>query len=300
MKIEQLYTPQEITDLAKARFKEERALNHLEGWFLAREIAMGCDEAFRDDPDCIRIGKTLVEVMKHIPLTLGDYHLFAGTQDDAFARSYALINPSFEVKSFEGYCDPVAVFSDIDPYGDITAERISHVKEYYSRNDFAKALMNAYDPAEPFTEEVIFFMEQVTGHVVPNVKEYLEKGALGVRAEIETRKDAETDTEKRTYYEAMMLSIDALLVLAGRYREMALEKAANSTGKMKERFELMAATLEKVPAHGADNLFDAIQTFILVWQNMTVEQTPNPFAMSVGNADRIFEPYRTKEDNTFI
>ena len=76
MKIEQLYTPQEITDLAKARFKEERALNHLEGWFLAREIAMGCDEAFRDDPDCIRIGKTLVEVMKHIPLTLGDYHLF--------------------------------------------------------------------------------------------------------------------------------------------------------------------------------------------------------------------------------
>ncbi len=296
MKIEQLYTPQEITDLAKARFKEERAMNHLEGWFLAREIAMGCDEAFRNDPDCIRIGKTLIEVMKHIPLTLGDYHLFAGTQDDAFARSYALINPSFEVKSFEGYCDPVAVFSDIDPYGDITAERIAHVKDYYSRNDFAKALMNAYDPAEPFTEEVIFFMEQVTGHVVPNVKEYLKKGALGVRAEIEARRDAETDPEKRTYYEAMMLSIDALRFLAGRYREMALERAANSIGKMKERFELMAATLEKVPAHGADDLFEAIQTFILVWQNMTVEQTPNPFAMSVGNADRIFEPYRAKED----
>ncbi len=29
---------------------------------------------------------------------------------------------------------------------------------------------------------------------------------------------------------------------------------------------------------------------------MCLEQTPNPYAFSVGNADRIFEPYRSKED----
>ncbi|MBR3000432.1 MAG: hypothetical protein IKF39_05470 [Oscillospiraceae bacterium] len=296
MQIEKIYSPAEITELAKERFKEERALNHLEGWFLAREIAMECDTKFKDDPDCIRIGKTLVEVMKKIPLYLGDYHLFAGSQDDAFARSYALINPSFEVKSFEGYCDPVAVFSDIDPIGDITEERIAHVKDYYSKNDFAKALMNAYDPAEPFTEEVIFFMEQVTGHVVPNVKDYLKIGANGIKRQIEEKLSEEKDGKKREYYTSMLLSIDALLVLASRYRDMALEKSRSCTGKAKERFELMAQTLEKVPAEGAANLFEAIQTFILVWQNMTVEQTPNPFAMSVGNADRIFEPYREMED----
>ena len=54
--------------------------------------------------------------------TLGEYHVFAGTQDDSFARSYALINPAFTVDSFSGYCDPVAVFGDIDPIGDITEE----------------------------------------------------------------------------------------------------------------------------------------------------------------------------------
>lgn len=296
MKIETIYSAQEITDLAKERFKEERSLDHLTGWFLAREIAMECDEKFEDDPDSIRIGKTLVEVMKRIPLTLGDYHLFAGTQDDAFARSYALINPSFEVKSFEGYCDPVAVFGDIEPIGDITAERIAHVKEYYSKNDFAKKLMEAYTPAEPFTEEVIFFMEQVTGHVIPDVKGYLKKGALGIRNEIEEKQKATDDAEKKEYYEAMKYTIDAMLVLAGRYAEMAKEKAEKSEGKAKERYELMAETLKKVPAQGAENLYEAIQAFILIWQTMTVEQTPNPFAMSVGNADRIFEPYRAVED----
>ena len=296
MRIETVYSAEEITELAKARFKEERAVNRLEGWFLAREIAMECDRTFASEPDCIRIGRTLVEVMTRIPLTLGDYHLFAGSQDDAFARSYALINPSFEVKSFEGYCDPVQVFGDISPIGDITAERIEHVKDYYSKNDFAKTLTAAYASAETYTEEVIFFMEQVTGHVVPDVRDYLKRGALAVRRDIEKKQDETDDAQKKQYYEAMKYSIDALLVLAGRYQQMAQEKADASEGKTKERYQLMADTLQKVPAYGAGDLYEAIQSFILIWQNMTVEQTPNPFALSVGNADRIFEPYRAAED----
>ncbi len=144
MRIEELYSADELTNLAKSRFQEERKTDHLEGWFLARETAMECDEKFKDDPDSIRIGKTLIEVVKRIPLSLGDYHVFAGTQDDAFARSYALINPAFQVSSFTGYCDPTAVFGDIDPIGDITEERIAGVKKYYSENKFAKKLTEAY------------------------------------------------------------------------------------------------------------------------------------------------------------
>ena len=35
---------------------------------------------------------------------------------------------------------------------------------------------------------------------------------------------------------------------------------------------------------------------MIIWQIMCLEQTPNPFAFSVGNADRIFEPYRNGLD----
>ncbi|MBR2699052.1 MAG: hypothetical protein IKE76_10710 [Clostridia bacterium] len=296
MTIESIYTPQALTALAKARFREERALNHLEGWFLAREIAMECDQTFRGDVPCIRIARTLKEVVSRIPLTLGDYHVFAGTQDDAFARSYALINPAFTVKSFAGYCDPVAVFGDIEPIGDITAERIARVRDYYSKNDFARALTAAYAPVEKLTGEAVFFLEQVTGHVVPDVREYLRVGAAGIRTQLVERRDAETDPDRKNYYEAMRLSVEALLILAGRYREMALERASKSEGDAKARFELMARTLQRVPENGAKNLYEAIQAFILIWQLMTLEQTPNPFAFSVGNADRIFEPYRAMED----
>lgn len=293
MEIKAVLNAQKITELAKERFKEERSLNHLEGWFLAKEIQRECDEKFKDDPDCIRIAKTQVEVMKGIPLSLGDYHVFAGTQDDSFARSYALINPAFTVDSFSGYCDPVAVFGDIDPIGDITQERIDDLKEYNNHTKFADALRHAYDLAGDDTSEAIYFIEQVTGHLIPDVRPMLAGGTESIRAQIE-KNQAACGGDRKDYFEAMKISLDALEVLADRYAALAEEKEAAASGEAKERYHLMKDTLKKVPRHGADDLFEAIQSFILIWQTMCLEQTPNPFAFSVGNADRIFEPYRAK------
>lgn len=293
MEIKAVLNAQKITELAKERFKEERSLNHLEGWFLAKEIQRECDEKFKDDPDCIRIAKTQAEVMKRIPLSLGDYHVFAGTQDDSFARSYALINPAFTVDSFSGYCDPVAVFGDIDPIGDITQERIDDLKEYNNHTKFADTLRHAYDLAGDDTSEAIYFIEQVTGHLIPDVRPMLAGGTESIRAQIEKNQAACGD-DRKDYFEAMKISLDALEVLADRYAALAEEKEAAASGEAKERYRLMKDTLKKVPRHGADDLFEAIQSFILIWQTMCLEQTPNPFAFSVGNADRIFEPYRAK------
>lgn len=295
MIIEKIYTAQEITTLAKERFQEERKLNHLEGWFLAKEICKECDEKFANDPDCIRIAKTQLEVMKRIPLSISDYSLFAGTQDDSFARSYALINPAFRVDSFTGYCDPTAVFGDIDPYGDITQERIDSLKEYNNHTEFSKTLMDAYSIAGDSTSEAIFFIEQVTGHLIPDVRTLLVNGVDSVKAQIAAICNKTMDEGKRTYYRAMEIALDALTVLAQRYAGLALEKQSAAAEHDKARFELMAQALSNVPKNGAGSLYEAMQFFLLIWQTMCLEQTPNPFAFSVGNADRIFEPYRAKD-----
>lgn len=296
MKIQDIVNAQAITELAKARFQEERATDHLEGWFLAKEIQRECDETFKDLPDCVRIARTEVEVMRRIPLWISDFNLFAGTQDDSFARSYALINPAFTVDSFCGYCDPVAVFGDIDPIGDITQERIDALREYNNHTPYAEALRRAYDLAGDDTSEAIYFIEQVTGHLIPDVRPMLAKGVEGVRAEL--RKNAESaPADKKDYYRAMDISLDAILALAERYAAIAREKAESAADETaRARFALMADTLERVPKHGARNLYEAIQSFLLIWQTMCLEQTPNPFAFSVGNADRIFEPYRAMEN----
>lgn len=288
MRIEEILNAEKITELAEVRFKEERAIDHLEGWFLAKEIIRECDETLKNEEDSIRIAKTLVEVAKKIPLWLSDYQVFAGTQDDAFARSYALINPAFSVETFTGYCDPVAVFGDIDPIGDITQERIDDLKRYNENSEFARVLCQAYDAAGDDTSEVIYFVEQVTGHLIPDIRGVLKDGVAGLKSRLKEKEG--------TYYRAMETALDAVLVIASRYADMAQEKALSMEGEDKERFLLMAETLRKVPEHGAENLYEAIQSFILMWQVMCLEQTPNPYAFSVGNADRIFEPYRMMDE----
>ncbi|MBU9725432.1 pyruvate formate lyase family protein [Lachnospiraceae bacterium ASD4241] len=292
MDIRTILENEEITRLARKRFQEERAIDHLEGWFLAKEIARACDEKFKEDPDCIRIAKTQVEIMKKIPLWISDYNVFAGTQDDSFARSYALINPAFTVDSFSGYCDPTAVFGDIDPVGDITEERIHDLKEYNNHTAYANALQKAYEIAGDSTSEAVFFIEQVTGHLIPDVRPFLKGGTKLLKGQILQNAAKTDDPDKKNYYEAMRISLDAVEVLADRYAALAHEKAAQATGSSRQLFCLMEETLRKVPKNGAGNLYEAIQSFLLIWQTMCLEQTPNPFAFSVGNADRIFEPYR--------
>lgn len=119
-----------------------------------------------------------------------------GTQRDAFARSYALINPSFKVESFAGYCDPTAVFGDIEPNEEFTPERIEKVRAYNGDTEYGRVLAEAYAKAERYTGEVAFFMEQVTGHVIPDLRPTLKYGVNKFSADLDRKLAEESDEEK--------------------------------------------------------------------------------------------------------
>ena len=292
MKIKELYKPEEITQKAKALFKEERSLMRLDGWLIAREAAYLHSEEFASLDKEMRAAKELEAIIETLPLSISDNTVFAGTQRDAFARSYALINPSFRVETFSGYCDPTAVYNDIEPNEEFPKERIDAVREFTKKTDYVRTLMEMYNQYEDYTGEVAFFIEQVTGHLIPDFRPVLKYGLDKIIADIREKISAETNDKKKTNYEAFVITLESTKRLAVRYAEIAESKMADADGERKEQLSLLAATLRKVPASGAESLYEAIQSFILLWQVMCLEQAPNPFAFSVGNADRIFEPYR--------
>lgn len=286
------FDPIKITDSAKALFKEERAINHLEGWFILKEKEALYESEFEELTSMLKFAKKFNKALAELPLSISDNALFAGTQRDAFARSYALINPSFTVETFAGYCDPTAVYGDIDETAEFTRERISALRKTDKNTPYVKALTEVYASCEKHTGEVAYFIEQVTGHLIPDMRYALKHGVLKMMSDIDEKISTEKDPEKLSNYEAMKTSLDSCLLLAKRYKNIALKKADAAEGENKEKFLLMAKTLEKVPAKGAETLYEAIQSFIILWEIMCLEQAPNPFAFSVGNADRIFEPYR--------
>ena len=284
-----IYSPDIVTEKAKALFKHERAKMRLDGWFIAKEKEMEQETAYEGINEEIKKAMLLKDVIATIPLDIDDNQIFAGTQDDAFARSYALINPSFKVEEFAGYCDPAAVFGDIEPNEEFTAERILKTKEKFMKTEYAEKLGKVYENCENHTKEVIYFIEQVTGHLIPDFRYALRHGVAQM---IENMKGKEGDG-----YKAFIIALEGVCLLAERYEKIAREKAKNADSEEKKsQFTLMADTLKRVPYLPSENMYEAMQSFILLWQVMCLEQTPNPFAFSVGNADRIFEPYRAKEN----
>lgn len=287
MTIHSIYSNEILGEMATARFVEERSLTRLDGWFVAKEIQRDCDLKFADQAPALKAANTLRELARRIPVAISEHAIFAGTQDDSFARSYALINPGFKVESFTGYCDPTAVFGDIEANESFTPERIDALRDYAKTLPFTQKLKQAYATAGDSTEEAIFFIEQVSGHLIPDFKPALAEGIDGLLKRL-----AAAEPAQRAYHDALRVALDAALVLAERYADCARDLQASAQGSRKQALELLEQTLRRVPRQPARNLYEAIQAFLLLWQLMCLEQSPNPFAFSVGNADRIFEPYR--------
>ena len=161
--INNIYKNNQLTKMAKALYQEERNIKRLDGWFIAKETEMLNAEKYSQFPEQIKKAYLLTEVVKAIPLFISDNAIFVGTQRDAFAKSYAIINPSFTVAGFSGYCDPLAIYGDIEPNQEFTKERIKKVCDYTSKSPMVEKLNRTYKAVESCTKEVIFFVEQVMG-----------------------------------------------------------------------------------------------------------------------------------------
>ena len=288
------YNYKRLDEQARLLFKEERALTRLDGWFVLRETILNYENAHKDIPKELLSAKALCYALERLPIYISNNAVFAGTQRDAFAQSYALINPNFKLSTFNGYCDPTAVFNDIEPNQEFTEERITKVRLETEKSDYVRTLKEVYRRAETDTKEVAYFIEQVTGHLIPDFRYAIKHGTNALKKQIETRLETERNESKRINLEAFSIALDAVKILASRYAFIAKEQKINADEERKAELDRLISALDKIP-YGADTLFDAIQSFMLLWSVMCLEQAPNPFAFSVGNADRIFEPYREKE-----
>lgn len=279
-----IYEKGQLTKMAKALYQEERKIKRLDGWFIAKETEMLKDEKYKDLVPEVKKAHLLCEVLNEMPLFISDNAIFVGTQRDAFAKSYALINPSFTVEGFSGYCDPMAIYNDIEPNGEFTEKRIDNVRQFTAKTKMVEMLNDTYGKAEAYTKEVIFFVEQVTGHVIPDFRFALK---YGIDAMIEKAKANDGE-----FYEAAAVSLNGVKILADRYIDIIIEQKKSCGEERVKQLEFMEKSLKNISGKGAENLYEAIQLYILLWTIMCLEQAPNPYAFSVGNADRIFEPYR--------
>ncbi len=267
-------------------------------WFFVQEIRMQQYEKMiacgLNPDDAEGQAELLIRTISEMPLSIIPGSAIAGSQDAGFSPSYALINPSFKVDEFAGYCDPVAIYDDIKPDEalGLSKERIERVRQYWKDTEYVRKLSSIYDSTGDLTGEVVFFAEPVTGHTIPDFRDFIK---FGVSEMIERAYQLQSP-----YGKIMGKALEAVVILGKRYHQLAKELAENTKDENERiRLKKIADILTRIPAEPARDLHEAIEMYVLLWQVMVIEQAPNPYAFSVGNLDRILSPYYKQSDISY-
>ena len=137
----------------------------------------------------------------------------------------------------------------------------------------------------------LYFMwkTQAISHTVIDVPAALDRGLLDIQRDARARLVDAPDDEARELYEAMDVALDGVMDYARRLAEHARQRAFAASGERRQELLDMARACERVPAHPARTLHEAVQA---IWILMVaVHQESFNAAMVVGRLDVWLEPY---------
>ncbi|MCJ7550019.1 MAG: hypothetical protein MUQ30_10095 [Anaerolineae bacterium] len=182
-------------------------------------------------------------------------------------------------------------------YGALRADRYGRISSH-APDEASERLLRAS----------VFYGPCFEGHITPGLEFVLGQGIAGLRARIvEAKANLEAsgspDLEKCRWYDATLLSCDAVLAYAERYRQAAL-RLADETADGDWALELRqgADMLSRVPAQPAQTFAEALQAYWIVYILVTVEMggcMPGG-GLGLGRPDQFLYPYyrRDIEDET--
>lgn len=136
------------------------------------------------------------------------------------------------------------------------------------------------------------------GHCVPDFEKVLRLGLNGIKQEVEEQIARLNladggDFRKFQFYRAVNITLDAVVMFAGRYAALARDLAAKeSDGQRKAELLEVAEICEWVPANPARTFHEALQSIWLAYVSFRIEG--DSFGISFGRADQYLYPfYRT-------
>lgn len=254
------------------------------------------------EPMVVRKAKAFAHVLKHIPIIIREEELIVGSS--TIAPRGCQTFPEFSYEWLEKEFDTVAT-READPFyiSDKTKQELLEANKYW-KGKTTSELATSYMAPETIKamEHNIFtpgnYFYNGVGHFTVQYEKVLAIGYEGIMAEVREALaktnfgDADYAT-KSHFYEAVLISCQAVIDYAKRYAALAEKEAAGcqDTARKAELLQI-AANCSKVPAKGADTFYEACQSFWFVQQLLQMESSGH--SISPGRFDQYMYPYYKK------
>lgn len=255
------------------------------------------------EPLITRRAKAFAHILHNIPIIIRDNELIVGSS--TIAPRGCQTFPEFSYEWLEAELDTVATRT-ADPF-EIAEETKAELKEAdkYWKGKTTSELATSYMAPEAIKaiEHNIFtpgnYFYNGVGHVTVKYWEVLEIGFEGIMEKAQKELDGcsvgdGNYARKSHFLEAVILSCKAVIDYAGRYAKLAQEMAAQTSDPVrKQELFVIAENCSRVPAKGAQNFYEACQSFWFVQQLLQMESSGH--SISPGRFDQYMYPYYKKD-----
>ena len=255
------------------------------------------------EPIITRRAKAFAHILHNIPIIIRDNELIVGSS--TIAPRGCQTFPEFSYEWLEAELDTVATRT-ADPF-EIAEETKAELKEAdkYWKGKTTSELATSYMAPEAIKaiEHNIFtpgnYFYNGVGHVTVKYWEVLETGFEGIMEKAQKELDGcsvgdGNYARKSHFLEAVILSCKAVIDYAGRYAKLAQEIAAQTSDPIrKQELLVIAENCSRVPAKGAQNFYEACQSFWFVQQLLQMESSGH--SISPGRFDQYMYPYYKKD-----
>ena len=255
------------------------------------------------EPIITRRAKAFAHILHSIPIIIRDNELIVGSS--TIAPRGCQTFPEFSYEWLEAELDTVATRT-ADPF-EIAEETKAELKEAdkYWKGKTTSELATSYMAPEAIKaiEHNIFtpgnYFYNGVGHVTVKYWEVLETGFEGIMEKAQKELDGcsvgdGNYARKSHFLEAVILSCKAVIDYAGRYAKLAQEMAAQTSDPVrKQELFVIAENCSRVPAKGAQNFYEACQSFWFVQQLLQMESSGH--SISPGRFDQYMYPYYKKD-----
>ena len=255
------------------------------------------------EPIITRRAKAFAHILHNIPIIIRDNELIVGSS--TIAPRGCQTFPEFSYEWLEAELDTVATRT-ADPF-EIAEETKAELKEAdkYWKGKTTSELATSYMAPEAIKaiEHNILtpgnYFYNGVGHVTVKYWEVLETGFEGImekaRKELDGCSVGDGNYARKSHFlEAVILSCKAVIDYAGRYAKLAQEMAAQTSDPVrKQELFVIAENCSRVPAKGAQNFYEACQSFWFVQQLLQMESSGH--SISPGRFDQYMYPYYKKD-----
>ena len=260
-------------------------------------------KATENEPIITRRAKAFAHILRHIPIIIRDDELIVGSS--TLAPRGCQTYPEFSYQWLEDELDTVETRS-ADPFyiAEETKEELREVHKYWKGKTTSELALSYMAPeAVRAIEHNIFtpgnYFYNGVGHVTVKYEEVLAVGYEGIikKAEQELSECNVGDgdyAERSHFLQAVILSCQAVIEYARRYSALAQKMAERCTdAARKEELLRIAENCSRVPAKGAQNFYEACQSFWFVQQLIQLESSGH--SISPGRFDQYMYPYYKKD-----